>query len=103
MPFGKYKGQNIYDLPTDYLEWAAGQCFTTALRYHIEKALFQRLNPDKAFTTKWDQNTGAEKLMEVLIKLPDQFFTQPFNLKRDSLEYDYHIRIERIEKNETSN
>lgn len=21
MPFGKYKGQNVEDLPTDYIEW----------------------------------------------------------------------------------
>jgi uncharacterized protein (DUF3820 family) len=23
MPFGKYKGQRLEDIPTDYLQWAA--------------------------------------------------------------------------------
>lgn len=27
MPFGKYKGRKIADLPTYYLEWFAGQGF----------------------------------------------------------------------------
>jgi uncharacterized protein (DUF3820 family) len=27
MPFGKYKGQSIDEIPTDYLDWLIGQDF----------------------------------------------------------------------------
>lgn len=36
MPFGKYKGEPLEDLPTSYIEWLLGEC-------NLERKLEQEL------------------------------------------------------------
>lgn len=40
MPFGKYKGQQLEDIPEDYLQWALENCtLTNALATEMESQL----------------------------------------------------------------
>jgi hypothetical protein len=40
MPFGKYKGELIEDIPTDYLRWLFRECnLRPPLRYAVEREL----------------------------------------------------------------
>jgi len=40
MPFGKYKGEPIEDLPVDYIEWCLGECdLRPALQAEMEAQL----------------------------------------------------------------
>lgn len=41
MPFGKYKGEYVCDLPLKYLEWLTDNC---ELRGELEKSVKQALN-----------------------------------------------------------
>lgn len=40
MPFGKYKGQEIDDIPADYLEWCLTNC---TLSYQLEEEMQSQL------------------------------------------------------------
>ncbi len=42
MPFGRYKGKDMEDLPTDYLQWLAENVSNTAVVQEAENQLVLR-------------------------------------------------------------
>ena len=36
MPFGKHKGEQLADIPTDYLEWVLENCTNMKKELHVE-------------------------------------------------------------------
>jgi hypothetical protein len=47
MPFGRFKGHDVYELPTDYLLWLTGIELRDRLRAEVEDALRFRLHERK--------------------------------------------------------
>lgn len=94
MPFGMHKDKEISNLPTEYLAWCVGNIIASPVRTEIENELFRRQNPGKGLTKKYDPMTGANKLIEVILMLPNKFFQGPFTL--NTVEGPIQVRIERI-------
>ena len=42
MPYGKYRGKDIADVPPDYLRWFLGDC---KARWEVKNAIQEALNP----------------------------------------------------------
>lgn len=52
MPFGKYKGEDIEDLPSDYLRWLAGNCdWNTEIQEEADEEYWHR---DQSNTHIWE-------------------------------------------------
>ena len=74
--FGKYKGTEFSDLPTDYLHWIEGNC---EMKYRLEaqEELLRRKNPGSGKTTKKAELPWLEELYVLLQKMPDTLLNKP--------------------------
>lgn len=48
LPFGKYKGERLADVPTDYVEWLARIAETDSLRSEVDAELDRRAREEDA-------------------------------------------------------
>lgn len=84
LPFGKYKGQEISNTPTDYLRWVItlGYPSNSELKKEIEDELISRDKPTTGKTTKYALYVFGEKLAELFQHIPDNFpFGQGVEIK----------------------
>lgn len=94
MPFGKYKNQDIEEVPTDYLIWLAEQNPSPVILAHLREELIQRENPGTGKTAKYAKSVFMEKLAELLTKTPDEFISGEWKLKTGFGTYIIRIRKE---------
>src|SRR5690348_7461465 len=96
--FGKYRGQEISDLPSSYLEWLLEEnvAIGPSLRIEAKEEIARRKNPSAGVIKKYDSMTGENKLIEVIEMLPPQFFSGVFTLNAPSGKI--QCRLERIKQ-----
>ena|SRR5665213_69388 len=80
MPFGKWKGIEINEIPLTYLEWCVGQNFEPILREAITNEINRRTNPQKGTTVQLPKQVFMEQLGALLMKCPDEFLTNEWKL-----------------------
>jgi uncharacterized protein (DUF3820 family) len=51
MPFGKYQGEPVGDVPVDYLIWMTEGDFTTTMRRYLASERFQRRQAEAEVST----------------------------------------------------
>ena len=66
MPFGKYKGEAIEDVPSDYLRWCMGEDIDSLLKKEIVLEWESREKRDEHFySDNYNPETGEVDLKEV--------------------------------------
>lgn len=66
--FGKYKGNDVSDLPTDYLEWGATKLDSPKWRKAFEDELSRRNNLEQEKKEKLKLNIDSSETLEELMK-----------------------------------
>lgn len=68
LPFGKYKGKELKDVPTDYIAWLAG--FENTIRSLAETIM---LNSEFDLCATWIRNSGVKTIEECEDMLHNSF------------------------------
>jgi len=81
IPFGKYKGLELDEVPIDYLNWLSDQRLELELKNAVNKELQLRKNPTQGVTTKLPDVEFMNHLAALLEQMPDKFFGKEMFLK----------------------
>lgn len=89
--FGKHKGTDVLDLPTEYLEWLE-TIVCGAFREEVKQEIEKRKNPEKGVTTRLPESEFMEKLAGLLIQCPEKLFDTPYRLKTVQGDFIFEVK-----------
>ncbi|MBD2364500.1 DUF3820 family protein [Anabaena minutissima FACHB-250] len=83
--FGKHKGTEVSDLPTDYLEWGSEKLDSPKWRKEFEAELKRRNDESKKRKSFIKQNVDSEEVWQMLVKEAEK---ELWDEEEDALEND---------------
>lgn len=94
LTFGKYKGFDLEDIPTDYLSWISSTHDNESLKNACANELLRRKEPTKGITSKMIEAEFMSKLAALLEQMPDKLFGKEMFLKTIT-GHEYIFKVER--------
>lgn len=91
LTFGKYRGIDIEQLPSNYLNWLADSCSIGEVSKAAADELFKRKNPTLGVTVKIPEQEFMNKLATLLGEMPDKFFGVEMFVKTAKAEYIFKV------------
>jgi Putative quorum-sensing-regulated virulence factor len=81
--FGKHKGNDIMNVPSDYLYWMEENCKGTSQQMAMDE--LKRRAGDHTVSTKLPRDVWTTELAKLLDKVPDGLLNQTVNYKNFSI------------------
>ena len=92
LTFGKHKGTEIKNVPTDYLEWGSSKLDSPKWRNVFQTELDRRNSEEKQKETFIKTNISSPEIREMLIKEAEQELAEEENFSLDNdVQYDGRI------------
>lgn len=92
LPFGKYKDQEIEDVPLSYLKWCEeNSVLLIPVREEIARRKKLETNSTASIQLVMPRDVALEHLLVVLNKFPDQLFNREITLDKR-----FKFRVERV-------
>lgn len=92
LTFGKYKGSELAQVPTDYLEWGANKLDSPKWRKEFESELSRRNKEQKEKDIYIKANIDSQEVWEMLVKEAEKelYEEEDFSLENDC-QYDGRV------------